>query len=144
MRSKEIALYFFSTLGKTLFLVIAGIIFALTLSAFISPGVINGLKSNVPAPLLIIYSALIGFIAPGPRYIIYPIIAKLIEYGVDAGVIIALISGHVLIEPSTVIVEAGFFGYRFPLKRFIVSFVIAFLAGIVTVLLENYAGWKII
>lgn len=143
-KAKEITSYFFKKLWRTLFLVSAGLVFALTLSAFISPELIDGLKENIHAPLLIVYAELIGFIAPGPRYIIYPILAKLIDFGVGSGVIIALISGHVLIEPSTAFVEAGFFGYRFPLKRFIVSFIVTFLAGMLTIILVNYFGLRIL
>lgn len=132
------------TLTKTLFLVSAGLAFAITLSTFIRPESIDWVKQNISTPLLIIYAELIGFIAPGPRYIIYPIIVKLAELSVDTGVIIALIGGHVLIEPSTCLVETGFFGWRFPLKRFIVSFIITFMAGIITVLLEIYGGLNIL
>jgi uncharacterized membrane protein YraQ (UPF0718 family) len=141
---KDIIKHFLKTLLKTLFLVGAGLVFALTLSAFISPEMIDGLKKNISAPLLIVYAELIGFIAPGPRYIIYPILAKLAEFSVGAGVIIALIGGHVLIEPSTAFIEAGFFGYRFPIKRFIVSFIITFIAGMLTVILYNYFGLRIL
>jgi uncharacterized membrane protein YraQ (UPF0718 family) len=132
------------TLTKTLFLVSAGLAFAITLSTFIRPESIDWVKQNINTPLLIIYAELIGFIAPGPRYIIYPILVKLAEMNVGTGVIIALIGGHVLIEPSTCLVETGFFGWRFPLKRFIVSFIITFLAGIITVLLEIYCGLNIL
>ena len=134
---------FISTLLRTVFLVGAGVIFALTLSAFITPDLINILKKNISAPVLILYAELIGFISPGPRYIIYPILAKLMELSVGAGVIIALISGHVLIEPSTVFIEAGFFGYRFPIKRFIISFLLTLLAGMLTVILTDSFGWSI-
>ena len=98
----------------------------------------NELKQKIPLPLQVIYAELIGFISPGPRYILYPILIKLKEFGVNYGVIIALISGHVLIEPSTIFVEAGFFGIRFPIKRFVVSFIVTFLAGIITVILNHY------
>ena len=143
-KAKEITRYFFRKLWRTLFLVSAGLVFAITLSAFISPELIEGLKKNISPPLLIIYAELIGFIAPGPRYIIYPILTKLAEFGVSIGVIIALIGGHVLIEPSTAFIEAGFFGYRFPVKRFIVSFIVTFLAGMLTVILYNYFGLRIL
>lgn len=144
VKAKEIIRVFLGKLLRSLFLVGAGLVFALTLSAFISPELIDGLKKSICAPLLIVYAELIGFIAPGPRYIIYPILAKLIDFGIGAGVIIALISGHVLIEPSTAFVEAGFFGYRFPLKRFIVSFIVTFLAGMLTIILDKYFGLRML
>ena len=115
--------FFLESLCQSLFLVGAGVVFAINLSAFINLDLINGLTGNINDPLLIVYAEMIGFISPGPRYIIYPILLKLKDFGIGAAVIIALISGHVLIEPTTAFIEAGFFGYRFPVKRFIISFI---------------------
>jgi len=135
---KKILLYFNQKLWRTLFLVCAGVLFAVTLSSLINIESVNLLKQKVALPLQIIYAELIGFISPGPRYILYPILIKLQEFGINIGVIIALISGHVLIEPSTVFVEAGFFGYRFPIKRFVVSLIVTFLAGMVSSVLGRF------
>ena len=143
MMYKAVAHFFLKSLCKSLFLIGAGIIFAISLSAFITTELINGLTGNVNECLLIIYAEMIGFISPGPRYIIYPILVKLKGFGVSAPILIALISGHVLIEPSTVFIEAGFFGYRFPVKRFIISFIVTFFAGILTIVLVNF-GWRIL
>ncbi|MEA2096344.1 MAG: hypothetical protein U9P73_06605 [Candidatus Cloacimonadota bacterium] len=100
--------------------------------------VVNVLKQNIPLPLQLFYAELLGFISPGPRYIIYPILIKLQEFGINVGVIVALISGHVLIEPSTFFVEAGFFGLRFPIKRFAVSLIVTYMAGVITVFIGNF------
>ncbi len=135
---KKILLYFNQKLWRTLFLVCAGVLFAVTLSSLINIESVNLLKQKVALPLQILYAELIGFISPGPRYILYPILIKLQEFGVNIGVIIALISGHVLIEPSTVFVEAGFFGYRFPIKRFVVSLIVTFLAGMISSVLGKF------
>ncbi|MDA3812821.1 MAG: hypothetical protein PF570_01075 [Candidatus Cloacimonetes bacterium] len=135
---KKILIYFNQKLWRTLFLVGAGVLFAVTLSSLINIESVNLLKQKVALPLQILYAELIGFISPGPRYILYPILIKLQEFGVNIGVIIALISGHVLIEPSTVLVETGFFGYRFPIKRFVVSLIVTFLAGMLSSVLGNY------
>lgn len=129
---KEISNYFFNRLWRTLILVSAGLFFALTLGSFLDVDIVSSLQNNISISLQIIYAELVGFLSPGPRYILYPILATLKDLGVSTGVIIALISGHVLIEPSTFFVESGFFGFRFPLKRFIVAFIITFLAGFVT------------
>lgn len=136
--------FFLKSLCKSLFLVGSGIVFAISLSALITPELINGLTGDINDPLLIIYAETIGFISPGPRYIIYPILVELKDLGIGAAIIIALISGHVLIEPSTAFIEAGFFGYRFAIKRFIISFIITFFAGILTMFLVNYFGWSIL
>ena len=135
---KKILLYFNQKLWRTLFLVCAGVLFAVTLSSLINIESVNLLKQKVALPLQILYAELIGFISPGPRYILYPILIKLQEFGVNIGVIIALISGHVLIEPSTVFVEAGFFGYRFPIKRFVVSLIVTFSAGMLSSVLGKF------
>ncbi len=135
---RTISAYFVNKLWRTLFLVCAGVFFAITISNLINVDMVNILRQNISLPLQILYAELIGFISPGPRYILYPILIKLKEFGINTGVIIALISGHVLIEPSTVFVEAGFFGYRFPIKRFIVSLIVTFFAGMVTVFLARY------
>jgi len=134
-KAKEVKIYFFQKLWRTLFLICAGLLFALTLSTLFDTSLVEGLKDKINKPMQILYAEIIGFISPGPRYILYPILMKLKEFGVGTGVIITLISGHVLIEPSTGFVESGFFGYRFPLKRFIVSFIITFFAGILTIVL---------
>jgi uncharacterized membrane protein YraQ (UPF0718 family) len=138
IRIKEIINYFFKTLWKTLFLVGAGLLFAFALSAFVTPEIIDKLKYQINSPLLIIYAELIGFISPGPRYISYPILVKLKELGVSMGIIITLISAHVLIEPSTFAIEVGLFGYRFPVKRFFISFIITFCVGFLTTNLINF------
>lgn len=134
----EILKYFNKKLWRTLFLVAAGVLFAVTLSSLINIESVNILKQKVALPLQIVYAELLGFISPGPRYILYPILIKLKDFGINLGVIIALISGHVLIEPSTVFVEAGFFGYRFPIKRFVVSLIVTFLAGMVSTVMGNF------
>lgn len=130
--------YFNQKLWRTLFLVAAGVLFAITISSLINIESVNILKQKVALPIQIVYAELIGFISPGPRYILYPILIKLRDFGMNIGVIIALISGHVLIEPSTVFVEAGFFGYRFPIKRFVVSLIVTFLAGMLSSILGNF------
>ena len=134
---KNVSNYFFSRLWRTLILVGAGLFFALTLGSFLDVDIVSSLQNSIYLPLQILYAELVGFISPGPRYILYPILATLKDLGVSTGVIIALISGHVLIEPSTFFVESGFFGFRFPLKRFIVAFIITFLAGFVTTFIIN-------
>jgi len=40
--------------------------------------------------------------------------------------------------------EAGFFGYRFPLKRFLVSLILVFLAVMFTKLLADCFGWRLL
>jgi uncharacterized membrane protein YraQ (UPF0718 family) len=141
---EEIIRHFLKSLPKNLFLVFAGTVFAISLSAFITQEAVNELTSNIGDSLLVIYAALIGFVSPGPRYIIYPILLKLKDFGVHPAVIISLVSGHVLIEPSTAMMEAGFFGIKFPIKRFFVSLLIAIFAGMITLIVVNYFGWKIL
>lgn len=136
--------YVLRTLIKTLFLTSAGLALAISLGAFIREGFGTELEEKVGSSWLIVWAELIGFLSPGPRYVLYPILVKLAEAGVGAGAIVALIGGHVLIEPSTSLVEAGFFGWRFPVKRFIVSFIVTFLAGMLTVLLESRWGLDIL
>ncbi len=118
-----------------MFLVSSGVLLAITLSTLINMDSISQIQHRLPLSLQILYTELIGFMAPGPRYILYPILIKLQEFGVDIGVIIALVSSHVLFEPATLFVEAGFFGYRFPIKRFIVSLIVVFFAGMLSSLL---------
>jgi len=134
---REVSNYFFSRLWRTLILVSAGLFFALTLGSFLDVDIVSSLQNSIYLPLQILYAELVGFVSPGPRYILYPILATLKDLGVSTGVIIALISGHVLIEPSTFFVESGFFGFRFPLKRFIIAFIITFLAGYFTTFIIN-------
>jgi|GEM_PF-1813429 len=119
---------------KSYFLVSAGIVFALCLSAFVTKNLVTGWNKNIPHTLQVLYAALIGLPSPGPRYIIYPLLAKLKEFGAAGGVIVALISGHVLIEPSTFLLETGFFGWRFSVKRLFIAFIISFSAGMLALL----------
>jgi uncharacterized membrane protein YraQ (UPF0718 family) len=132
---REVSRYFFSNLWKTILLVSSGIFFALTIGSFLNMEIVSSLQKEISLPLQIIYAELIGFVSPGPRYILYPILATLKDAGISMSIIIALISGHVLIEPSTFFVESGFFGYKFPLKRFLAAFIVTFLAGIITSLI---------
>jgi uncharacterized membrane protein YraQ (UPF0718 family) len=140
----EVAREFPGRLARTLFVVGAGAVFAVALGAFIKPDAVAALKAKVPYPLLVISAELIAFASPEPRYMVYPIVAKLSHLGVDAGIIIALISGHVLIEPAASLMEIGFFGYRFPLKRFLVSLILIFLVAMLTKLLVDCFGWRLI
>ena len=132
---KQIVRFFFQRCVRTLILVSAGLLFALTLSSLIDIEIVDHLKRQISKPLLILYAELIGFISPGPRYILYPVLVKLKEFGMDTSILIALISGHVLIEPSTAFMEYGFFGITFPVKRFIVSLVSTYVACLLTLLL---------
>lgn len=132
MKTTPIIRRFLITLWKSLFLVTAGILFALSLSAFVTQDWVEVLKRNISPYLQVVYVTLIGFASPGPRYIIYPLLVKLDQFGIHMGVLIALISGQVLIEPSTFFLEAGYFGWRFPVKRLLVSFVLTVAAGIIT------------
>jgi len=129
---KEIISYFFKRAGRSLLLVGAGLIFALTLGSLINPEAIAQFKAKTPIWQQIFFAESVGFALPGPRYIIYPVLVKLQDFGLDLGVIIALITGHVLIEPATFMIETGFFGIKFPLKRLLIAYVITFLAGIIT------------
>jgi uncharacterized membrane protein YraQ (UPF0718 family) len=130
LKLRDITEYFFLNLVKSLFLVGAGIFFAISLSAYISHEIVNDLCRKISEPVLIMYASLIGLAAPGPRYIIYPILSRLRDFGVGTGVMVALISGHVLMEPSTFLMEIGFLGFRFPVKRLLVAFFVSFVSGI--------------
>lgn len=143
-RTENLFRYSATLFGKSLLLTTAGLAFAISLGAFVGKGLGAELQAKVGSVWLIVTAELVGFISPGPRYVLYPILVKLAEAGVGAGAIVALIGGHVLIEPSTSLVEAGFFGWRFPVKRFVVSFVVTFLAGMLTVILETYCGLAIL
>ncbi len=136
----EILKSYFKLLAKTMFLVGGGLAFALAFGSLLDNDSMLTLKNSIAEPLQVVISALMGFVAPGPRYIIYPLLAKLFEMGMSLAVIYALVVGHVLIEPSTAMLEGGFFGWRFPVKRFAVSLVITLLAAELLLLLD-YAGW---
>ena len=132
LKKKEVVKYLVSRLWRTLLLVSSGILFAIVLGSLIDVEIVAKMQKNISLPFQIIYTESIGFISPGPRYILYPLLAALKESGVNTYIIIVFISSHVLIEPSTFFIESGFFGYRFPLKRFVVAFSITFLAGLAT------------
>ena len=143
-RGRETVSFFFKSLVRTLFLVGAGIVFASALSAFISPDMIRMLKEGVSEILGIMAATIIGFVLPGPRYVLYPLFVELYQSGVGPAILVAFISGHVLIEPATFFIETGFFGWKFPVKRLIVSFIVTVLAGLLTLLMYRYVGWKIL
>lgn len=140
----NIARQFLRRLSRTVFVVGAGALFAIALGAFIRPDAVAALKARVPYPLRVICAELLAFLSPEPRYMSYPILAKLSHLGVDGGIIIALVSGHVLIEPAASLMEIGFFGYRFPLKRFLVSLILIFFAAMLTRLLMDSFGWRLL
>ncbi len=121
------------------FVLVAGFsLFAFSFSAFADEGLFKLINTKIAPFFQIIIAEIVGFLAPGPRYWIYPVLRVLAKSGVEAAVIIALIGGHVLIEPATSILEAGYFGWRFPLKRFIASFIVIYILGVLTLLLTNY------
>ena len=136
----EVYQYTLQKLLKTMFLITMGIIFATSISAFISKDMIVSLQNEMPVVFRIMLAEIIGFIAPGPRFIIYPVIAELISYGVKSYVLVALISGHVIIEPLTMFLEAGFFGILFPIKRIIVAFITIFMVAILAWFLTSVVG----
>lgn len=133
-----------TSIARTLFLLTAGVVFAIVFSSYLSPNWIRNLQEGTNSFLLLVYAALAGFVLPGPRYILYPILARLTVLGLSPAIVITLICGHVLIEPSTFFIEAGFFGFRFPVKRFLASLAIALAAGIVTMLITTNLGWSIL
>ena len=122
----------------------AGILFASSLSAFVSPDMIKTLGDGVNEVLGIAVATFVGFVLPGPRYVLYPVFVELYQAGVGPAILVAFISGHVLIEPSTFFVETGFLGWRFSVKRLAVSFVVTVFAGLLTIFIYRYVGWKIL
>jgi uncharacterized membrane protein YraQ (UPF0718 family) len=142
--AKKVLSHFSSSLGKTLFLVGAGILFASSLSAFIGPDLIKMLGDGVNELLGIAGATLVGFVLPGPRYVLYPVFVELSRGGVGPAILVAFISGHVLVEPSTFFVETGFLGWRFSLRRLAVSFVVTVFGGVLTIVVYRYVGWKIL
>jgi uncharacterized membrane protein YraQ (UPF0718 family) len=76
--------------------------------------------------------------------VLYPVFVELHQSGIGPAILVAFISGHVLIEPATFFVETGFFGWKFPAKRLVVSFIVTVLAGLLTVLAYRYAGWQML
>ncbi|MFP4459096.1 MAG: hypothetical protein ACLFSQ_05875 [Candidatus Zixiibacteriota bacterium] len=134
---KEISDYTLQKLWKTMFLITMGILFATSISAFLNHDMISSIQNDLPFVFRIILAEIIGFIAPGPRFIIYPIMDELISFGVRGYILVALISGHVIIEPVTMFMEFGFFGISFPMKRIAVALVtifgIAFFAWFLTI-----------
>jgi uncharacterized membrane protein YraQ (UPF0718 family) len=143
-KGKEALSFFFKSLTRTLFLVGAGILFASAISAFITPDIVRVFRDGVSEVLGIMAATLVGFAMPGPRYVLYPVFVELYRAGLGPAILVAFISGHVLVEPATFLIEMGFFGWRFPVKRLVVSFVVTVLAGLLTILVYRYAGWRIL
>ncbi len=142
--TKTVVSHFSKSLGKTLFLVGAGILFASSLSAFIGPDMIKMLGDGVNELLAVAGATLVGFILPGPRYVLYPVFVELSRGGVGPAILVAFISGHVLVEPATFFVETGFLGWRFSLRRLAISFAVTVFAGVLTIIVYRYIGWKIL
>lgn len=142
--SKTTQLELFASIARTLFLITGGVLFAAALGSYLSPDWIHSVQQETNSFLLLVYATLGGFAAPGPRYALYPVLARLAKLGLNPALIVALISGHVLIEPSTFLIEIGLFGLRFPLKRFAVSLVVAIAMGLLTMLISQALGWTIL
>lgn len=124
--------YFAKRCIRIIFLVSAGVFFSLTLSSIISINIANQISTHLHFTIQILYAALLGFLLPGPRYALYPLLTNMVNLGFNYSVIFALICGHVLIEPSTAIIETGMFSYKFPIKRFIISLLLTFLFSVLT------------
>ena len=89
---------------------------------------------------MILWAGGLGFLFPGPRYIVYPLIAVLVEGGFAAPAIVAAITAQAIMRPEMAVIEFGLFGYRFIAKRILSSVILAALAGIAALLLSAGLG----
>jgi uncharacterized membrane protein YraQ (UPF0718 family) len=132
--------FFGSSLLRIEFLVLSGILFALSVAAYVPREGVENWGSGAGMVKTIFWAEGLGFLFPGPRYIVYPLIAVLMEGGLAAPAIIAVLTAQAIMRPDMAVIEFGLFGYRFIAKRVLSSIILATLAGIAAALLSAGLG----
>ncbi len=140
---KEIACYLFDSMWQTMALLVCGALASICLSAYLSPDLVRDVLSREMNVGLIVLAVIIGFLTPGPRYIVYPLLALLVSQGMDVGLVVAYLSGDVLIEPSVVFLEIDRLGIGFFFRRLFISVAVATLAGLMASFVFSYLGMKL-
>lgn len=101
------------------------------LYVLIDPSFIREYLSESSLMFGIILATILGYLFPGPRYIIYPIAQFLLEKGAAVSVVLVLIFSQQLIDvPDGMFIEIKMFGWRFFIIRLIVSTVLCIIAGL--------------
>ncbi|MCD6490843.1 MAG: permease [Candidatus Njordarchaeia archaeon] len=101
------------------------------LYVMLSPEIIEIYLSSASFPIGILIATILGFLFPGPRYIIYPIAKFLLDNGASISVALVLIFSQQLIDvPEGMFVEINILGWRFFISRLIISILLCIIAGV--------------
>lgn len=84
--------------------------------------------------LTAIGGTILGSITSGPPLLSYPIAKAMLDEGIMLGAIAGFISAWSLLDPISLPIEIRFLGKKFALWRFLMSFVIASITGVVMAL----------
>ncbi|MFQ5987735.1 MAG: permease [Dehalococcoidia bacterium] len=115
---------------------LAALAFASLLQTWISSEIVATYLGGRSGLWAIFIATMLGFIIPGPRYIIYPIAAFLLSSGASIGAVTAIICGQQMLDmPEAGFIEIKLFGFRFSMIRTAISVVAIFLAGLLAELL---------
>lgn len=115
---------------------LAALAFASLLQTWISSEIIATYLGGRAGLWAIFIATMLGFIIPGPRYIIYPIAAFLLSSGAGIGAVTAMICGQQMLDmPEAAFIEIKLFSFRFSVIRTAISVVAVFLAGLLAELL---------
>jgi len=119
---------------------LAALAFASLLQMWLSEQIIAAYLGGRSGLWAIFIATMLGFVLPGPRYIIYPIAAFLLSSGAGIGAVTAVICGQQMLDmPEAGFIEIKLFGLRFTMLRTVVSVVAVFLAGLLAELVFKLA-----
>ena len=110
---------------------LAALAFASLLQTWVSSEIVATYLGGRSGLWAIFIATMLGFIIPGPRYIIYPIATFLLASGAGIGAVTAVICGQQMLDmPEAAFIEIKLFGLRFSIIRTVISVAAVFLAGL--------------
>lgn len=114
--------------------IVIGVIITTIIKLYLSKAwVANFFRNN--RNLSIVFSALLGVVAPLGSYVVIPLSAALLSLGVPLPVLMALLVASPLIDPTLFLLTAGAFGLKFAMVRLVCAFLLGIAAGYSTQLL---------
>ena len=128
-------------LKKGLPIIFAAMLITGVLYVLIKPDFIKLYLSESSLITGILIATLLGYLFPGPRYIIYPVAKFLLLKGAAISVVLVLIFSQQLIDvPDGMFIEIKMLGWRFFIIRLIVATAVCIIAGLLGELILRAIG----
>jgi len=115
-----------------LVILIIAMFFTGILYIIMDPEMVKTYLSSAAFPVGILIATLLGYLLPGPRYVIYPVARFLLDQGAAVSVILVLIFSQQLIDvPDGMFIEIKMLGWRFFVARLLISTALCIIAGLI-------------